>query len=79
MENFCLKTLYHVVPNYSVIGYCMKRVYTCFISMAITRSKSFETKQKSKSKVYVNFIFISIEKGILENLGSNQNSIAHVL
>ena len=42
--------------------------------------------QKSKYKVDLNFIFISIEKNILEvsnffgkNLGTNQNFIANVL
>ena len=46
----------------------------------------FETEQKSKYKVDFNFICISIEKifwkyptFFKENLGTNQNFIAHVL
>jgi len=73
--------------NNSVIGNFLKRLYACLISMAISRSNKLnETKQKSKYKVDFNSIFISIEKKILwkypkyfgENLGTNQNFIAHV-
>ena len=60
----------------------MKRLCTCLISMAISRLNIFKTKQKSTYKVDFNFIFISIEKkyfGNIQNPGTNQNFIAHVL
>jgi len=43
----------------------MKRLCTFLISMAIDKI-SFETKQKTKYKVDMNFFFISIKKNILE-------------
>ena len=61
----------------------MKRLCTCLISMTLL-NQSFETNQKSKYKIDLNFIFISTEKkyygNILnffwENPGTNQNFIA---
>ena len=54
--------------NKSVIGNFMKRLCTCLISMAISIAQiSFELQSRSKkNKVNCNFIFISIEKTILE-------------
>jgi len=60
-------TMYNTRAKISVMGNFMKRLCACLISMAISIDQiSFETKQKSKCKVYFNLIFISIEKNILE-------------
>jgi len=61
-----------------VLGNILKRLCTL-------NQISFETKQKSKYKVYFNFIFISIEFFLHYpnffggNPGTTQNFIAHVL
>ena len=40
----------------------MKRLCTCFISMALLNQISFETNQKTKYTVDFNFIFILTEQ-----------------
>jgi len=50
----------------------MKRLCTCLISMAV--QISYETKQNANYKVDFNFIFISIEKNILE-ISGNQSKL----
>ena len=64
----------------------MKRLCTCLISMAGSRSNKLETKQKSKYKVDFNFyfhfnwnIFLKSPKYFGENPETNKNFIAHVL
>ena len=59
----------------------MKRLCTCFISIAILDQISFETKQKS---ILFSFqlkrnVFWMYSKYFGENPGTNQNFIAHVL
>ena len=53
--------------NYGVIGNFMKRLCTCqLLQWLFLDQKSFVTKQKSKFKVDFNFIFVSIERNILD-------------
>ena len=73
--------------NNRVIGNFMKRLCTCLVSMAISRSNKLWNKTEVKNKVNFNFIFISIEKKLFwkyptyigENPGTNQNFIAYLL
>ena len=71
-----------------VIGNFMKRLCACLLFQWLFLDQiRFKTKQKLKYKVDFNFIFIAIEKYILEvsyfffweNSGTNQNFIEHVL